>query len=57
VPAVQAPVTSRASFWLLAMPNVYIEALPKRCDGDPIDHYVVEDHADSTLKMDAPPRR
>jgi hypothetical protein len=32
------------------MPNVYIEARPKgRPHGDPIDDYVVEDHADHIL--------
>jgi hypothetical protein len=28
---------------------VYIEARPKGRDGDPITHFVVEDHADSVL--------
>jgi hypothetical protein len=33
------------------MPNVYIEARPKgRPQGDPIDDYVVEDHADHVLR-------
>ena len=32
------------------MPNVYIESRPKgRPEGDPIDDYVVEDHADHIL--------
>lgn len=32
------------------MPNVYIEARPKgRAEGDRIDDYVVEDHADHVL--------
>ena len=32
------------------MPNVYIEPRPKgRPEGDPIDDYVVEDHADHVL--------
>jgi hypothetical protein len=32
------------------MANVYVEARPKgRPEGDPIDDYVVEDHADSVL--------
>ena len=31
------------------MANVYIEARPKGRDGDPITHYVVEDHADHVL--------
>jgi hypothetical protein len=33
------------------MANVYIEARPKaRAEGDPVDDYVVEDHADHVLK-------
>jgi hypothetical protein len=33
------------------MPNVYIEPRPKgRPEGDPIDDYVVEDHADHVLR-------
>ncbi|MGA8899356.1 hypothetical protein [Bradyrhizobium sp.] len=32
------------------MANVYVEARPKgRHEGDPIDDYVVEDHADQVL--------
>ena len=32
------------------MPNVYVEARPKgRKEGDPIDDYVVEDHANHVL--------
>ena len=31
------------------MANVYVEARPKGRDGDPITHYVIEDHADSVL--------
>jgi hypothetical protein len=32
------------------MPNVYVEPRPKgRPEGDPIDDYVVEDHADHVL--------
>ena len=31
------------------MANVYIEPRPKGDEGDRIDHYVVEDHADSEL--------
>jgi len=31
------------------MAIVYIEARPKGREGDPIDHYVVEDHADHEL--------
>jgi hypothetical protein len=32
------------------MANVYVEARPKgRSEGDPIDDYVVEDHADHVL--------
>lgn len=31
------------------MPNVFIEPRPKGRDGDPITHYVVEDHGDSEL--------
>ena len=32
------------------MPNVYIEARPKgRPQGDPVEDYVVEDHADHVL--------
>jgi hypothetical protein len=32
------------------MANVYVEARPKgRSEGDPIDDYVVEDHADHAL--------
>jgi hypothetical protein len=32
------------------MPNVYVEPRPKgRKGGDPIDDYVVEDHADHVL--------
>ena len=32
------------------MANVYVEARPKgRPEGDPIDDYVVEDHADKVL--------
>ncbi|TDK88371.1 hypothetical protein EI067_27065 [Mycobacterium paragordonae] len=31
------------------MTNVYVEPRPKGRDGDPISHYVVEDHADSEL--------
>jgi hypothetical protein len=34
------------------MPNVYVEARPKgRPEGEKIDDYVVEDHADSVLKV------
>jgi len=31
------------------MANVYVEARPKGRHGEPIDHYVVEDHADHAL--------
>jgi hypothetical protein len=32
------------------MPNVFVEARPKgRQEGDPIEDYVVEDHADHVL--------
>ncbi|OMC17176.1 hypothetical protein [Mycobacterium sp. SP-6446] len=31
------------------MANVFVEPRPKGRDGDPISHYVVEDHADSVL--------
>jgi hypothetical protein len=34
------------------MANVYVEARPKgRPEGEKIDDYVVEDHADSVLKI------
>jgi hypothetical protein len=33
------------------MPNVYVEARPKgRHEGEPIEDYVVEDHADHVLE-------
>lgn len=31
------------------MANVFVEAWPKGRDGEPITHYVVEDHADNVL--------
>lgn len=31
------------------MANVYVEARPKGREGEPITHYVVEDHADHEL--------
>ena len=31
------------------MTNVFIEPRPKGRDGEPISHYVVEEHADSPL--------
>ena len=31
------------------MANVYVEARPKGREGDPITHFVVEDHANSVL--------
>ena len=33
------------------MAIVYIEARPKGREGDPITHYVVEDHADHVLSQ------